>query len=61
MDKQTRIIIRVYVTDIPGDPLKRRWTLGRLFCDNVLHRQFQPSITLLEPYARYAHIHYRTI
>lgn len=45
MDNQTRVIIRVCVTDIPGDPLKRPWTLGRLFCDNVLQRHFQPSIT----------------
>ena len=34
---QMRAIIRVRVTDIPGEPLKRYKTLGDIFCDQYLH------------------------
>jgi len=41
---QMRVIICVYVTDIPGEPLRRHTTLGELFCDQVLHRQLNSQL-----------------
>ncbi len=35
---QMRVIIRVRVTDLPGEPLARPWTLGNIVCDQFLHR-----------------------
>lgn len=43
---QTRIIIRVCVTDIPGEISRRPDTLGQIFCSEVLHRDFNPDINL---------------
>lgn len=40
-NKETRVIIRVCVTDLPGDPRRRHTTLGELFSDRVLHRPIQ--------------------
>lgn len=40
-----RICIYVRVTDIPGDPLARSETLGKLFCDEVLRRPFRPALS----------------
>ncbi|RMZ67686.1 hypothetical protein GMOD_00001646 [Pyrenophora seminiperda CCB06] len=42
-----RVIIRVRVTDIPGEPLRRHTTLGEMFCDKILHRPLiaQPNPT----------------
>ncbi|KAH8696975.1 hypothetical protein GQ44DRAFT_718609 [Phaeosphaeriaceae sp. PMI808] len=39
-----RICIRVCVHDIPGNPLERTSTLGKLFCQKVLQRQFQEAL-----------------
>ncbi len=35
---QVRVVIRVRVTDIPGEPLRRYKTLGDIFCNQNLHR-----------------------
>ena len=43
--KESRIIIRARVTDIPGDPYRRPITLGDLFCTQVLRRSFNTTIT----------------
>ncbi|QDS68495.1 hypothetical protein FKW77_010862 [Venturia effusa] len=41
---QTRTIIKACVTDIPGDVLKRPFTLGELFCSKILNRQLNTRI-----------------
>lgn len=40
---QTRVIVRVRVTDIPGKPLRRHTTLAEIFCNQVLHRPLNPQ------------------
>lgn len=35
---EMRVIIRVCVTDIPGNPLARFLTLGDIFCKQYFHR-----------------------
>ncbi|KAF1961586.1 hypothetical protein CC80DRAFT_401842 [Byssothecium circinans] len=42
-----RVCIRICVTDVPGDPLDRTATLGRVFCSKILDRPFQPLPGLL--------------
>jgi len=39
-----RIILHVRVTDLPGCPQDRHNTLGKLFCEHVLHRKFHNKI-----------------
>jgi hypothetical protein len=41
---QTRIVIKVCVTDIPGDVLRRPITLGELFCTKKLNRELNTRI-----------------
>jgi hypothetical protein len=38
--KESRIIIRVRVTDIPGDLCRRPFTLGEILCTEILGRSF---------------------
>lgn len=38
--KESRIIIRARVTDIPGDVCRRPITLGEVFCKEILGRSF---------------------
>lgn len=40
---QMRVIIRVCVADLPGEPLTRPWTLGNIFCNQILHRSLNPQ------------------
>ncbi|KAH7317667.1 hypothetical protein BKA65DRAFT_541701 [Rhexocercosporidium sp. MPI-PUGE-AT-0058] len=39
-----RVIIRVCVTDIPGNPQERVYKLGRDFCQQILHRSFNNNL-----------------
>lgn len=39
-----RVIVHVRVMDLPGCPQDRHNTLGKLFCEHVLHRQFNNKI-----------------
>lgn len=41
---QIRVLIRIRPRDIPGKVLGRPNSLGRLFCKEVLDRDFQPLI-----------------
>jgi hypothetical protein len=43
--QEIRVIIRVCVTDLPGDPHRRHTTLGELFSESILHRPIQQQIT----------------
>lgn len=43
---QTRVIIRVCVSDIPGEIGRRPNTLGQKFCSQILHRDFKKEIEL---------------
>lgn len=38
MENPLRVIIRVCVTDIPGDPVERAYRLGCDFCEQILQR-----------------------
>jgi hypothetical protein len=44
-EDEMRIVIRVRVTDLPGDPYRRDVTLGELFSEKVLGRPMKQTIT----------------
>jgi hypothetical protein len=44
-DEEMRVIIRVRVTDIPGDMCRRHTTLGEMFSEKVLFRPIKQNIT----------------
>ncbi|KAI9759977.1 MAG: hypothetical protein M1840_002754 [Geoglossum simile] len=50
---QVRVIIRVCVSDIPGDPLARHQTLGDQFCQQTLLRPFSTKLQA----SGYDHVH----
>ncbi|KAH8719337.1 hypothetical protein GQ44DRAFT_775471 [Phaeosphaeriaceae sp. PMI808] len=39
-----RVIIRVYVTDIPAKPVEWVYRLGRDFCQQILNRPFNKNL-----------------
>ena len=41
---QTRVIIYACVTDLPGNPQARHYTLGDLFCKQVLKRHLNAKL-----------------
>jgi hypothetical protein len=43
--EEVRVVIRVCVTDLPGNPLGRHTTLAELFSANVLHRPINQVVT----------------
>lgn len=45
-NKQGRAIIRICVTNIPGEICRRPNTLGQIFCTNVLGRNFEHNVEL---------------
>ena len=44
MSDPRRVIIRVCVTDIPGNPQERVYRLGRDFCQQILERSFNNNL-----------------
>src|ERR1700712_670394 len=41
-----RIILRTRVTDIPGEALKRPYTLGHAFCKKIMNRPLNPTVSI---------------
>jgi methylsterol monooxygenase len=48
-----RVIIRVCVSEIPGDPQRRHTTLGEAVCRQVLNREFTTDLQA----SGYDHVH----
>jgi len=46
LQNETRVIIRVQVTDLPGDIYRRHTTLGELFSAKVLLRSIKQTISI---------------